>query len=156
MASSCLISRTLKVKLCYDRRSVGQSFMVPSPSRVQELIFVTFRQLQIYRRGGALSDERTVLSFRIAACPGQHSHSWVRIPRDSGPYFTVSDSRLSQPGGQDPCIYISKGQGGPAILPSTEFPLRRFLRRAGLWRRCMNPPQHVEITNSIQNSLSLA
>jgi hypothetical protein len=43
---------------------------------------------------GALSDERTGLSFAIAADPQQRSHSQVPIPWDSRPYFTVSDSRL--------------------------------------------------------------
>jgi hypothetical protein len=38
---------------------------------------------------GALSDERTGLSFTIAADPCQCSYFW-----DSWPYFTVSDSRL--------------------------------------------------------------
>jgi hypothetical protein len=37
---------------------------------------------------GALSDERTDLSFKIAAGPCQ------QVPWDSRPYFTVSDSRL--------------------------------------------------------------
>jgi hypothetical protein len=32
---------------------------------------------------GALSDERTGLSFTVAACCGQQSHSQVRVPRDS-------------------------------------------------------------------------
>jgi hypothetical protein len=43
---------------------------------------------------GTLSDERTGLSFIIAAGPCQHSHSWVRLPWDSRPYFTVLDLRL--------------------------------------------------------------
>jgi hypothetical protein len=43
---------------------------------------------------GALSDERTGLSFTIAAGPSQRSHSLVRAPLDSRPYFTVSDLRL--------------------------------------------------------------
>jgi hypothetical protein len=43
---------------------------------------------------GALSDERTGLSFTIAAGPRQRSHSLVRVPWNSRPYFTVSDSRL--------------------------------------------------------------
>jgi hypothetical protein len=43
---------------------------------------------------GALSDERTGLSFTTAAGTRQRSHSRVRVPWDSGPYFTVSDSRL--------------------------------------------------------------
>jgi hypothetical protein len=41
---------------------------------------------------GVLSEERTGLSFTIAAGPHQHSHSRVRVPLDSRPYFTVSFS----------------------------------------------------------------
>jgi hypothetical protein len=40
---------------------------------------------------GALSNERTGLSFTIAAGPSQRSNSRVRAPWDSRPYFTVSD-----------------------------------------------------------------
>jgi hypothetical protein len=43
---------------------------------------------------GAFSDERAGLSYTIAAGPRQRSHSRVRVPWDSWPYFTVSDSRL--------------------------------------------------------------
>jgi hypothetical protein len=43
---------------------------------------------------GALSDERTSLSFTIAAGSCQRSHSRIRVPWDSRPYFTVTDSRL--------------------------------------------------------------
>jgi hypothetical protein len=43
---------------------------------------------------GALSDERTGLSFPIATCPRQRSHFRVGVHWDSRPYFTVSDSRL--------------------------------------------------------------
>jgi hypothetical protein len=41
-----------------------------------------------------LSDERTDLSFTIAAGPRQRSHFRVRVPWDSRLYFTVSDSKL--------------------------------------------------------------
>jgi hypothetical protein len=44
---------------------------------------------------GALSDEKTGLSFTIASGPRQRSHSRVRVPWDSRPYFSVSDSTLS-------------------------------------------------------------
>jgi hypothetical protein len=43
---------------------------------------------------GDLSDERTGLSFATVAGPRQHNHSRVRVPWDSWPYFTASDSRL--------------------------------------------------------------
>jgi hypothetical protein len=43
---------------------------------------------------GALSDERTVLSFVYATGPCQRSLSRVRVPWDSRPSFNVSDLRL--------------------------------------------------------------
>jgi hypothetical protein len=48
------------------------------------------------------------LSFTIAAGTRQRSHSQVRVPRDSWPDFTVSDSRLSKPAGPGPRIYIPR------------------------------------------------
>jgi hypothetical protein len=66
-----------------------------------------------------LSDETMGLSFTIAAGPRQRSHSQVRDPRESWPYFTVSDSRPRQPGGPGSRIYIPKEQGGPVIPPGT-------------------------------------
>jgi hypothetical protein len=54
----------------------------------------------------ALSDERTALSFIIAAGTRQRSHSWVRVPLVSWPYFTVSYSRLTNLEGQVP-VFIS-------------------------------------------------
>jgi hypothetical protein len=43
---------------------------------------------------GALSNERTGLSFTTAAGPRQHSHPQVRVPWASRQYITVSYSRL--------------------------------------------------------------
>jgi hypothetical protein len=54
---------------------------------------------------------------RIAAGPRQSSHSRVRVSRDSWSYFTVSDSRLPQPGRPGSRIYNPQEQGGPAIPP---------------------------------------
>jgi hypothetical protein len=71
---------------------------------------------------GALSDVRTGLSFIITAGPRQRSHSRVRVRRDLWPHFTVSDSRLSQPGGPGPRIYIPQEQDSPVIPPGTGFP----------------------------------
>jgi hypothetical protein len=57
------------------------------------------------------------LSFTIAAGPRQRSHSRVRIPRDTRPRFTVSDSRFPQLGGPDPSICIPQEKGWPSYTP---------------------------------------
>jgi hypothetical protein len=54
------------------------------------------------------------------------------ILRSESRHFTVSDSRLPQPGGPGPHIYIPREQGGPIISPSTGFPFRRVLGLSGL------------------------
>jgi hypothetical protein len=90
---------------------------------------------------GALSNERTSLSFTIAVGPRQSSHSRVQVPWDSS-YFTVSDSGLPQLGVPGPRIHISHEQGGPVMKPGNGFPFRRLLRLAGLWWRYTNPPLH--------------
>jgi hypothetical protein len=71
------------------------------------------------------------LSFTIAPGPRQRSNSQIQLPRDSWPHFTVLDSRLPQPGGSGPRIYIPQGQGGPVIPPGIGFPFRLPLRLAG-------------------------
>jgi hypothetical protein len=43
---------------------------------------------------GSFSDERTGLSFKVAAGPRQRSHTRLRVPWNSRRYFTLSDSRL--------------------------------------------------------------
>jgi hypothetical protein len=66
---------------------------IKRPSGAYDQIFITVRRLR-FCWCGALSDERTGLSFTIAAGPRQSSHCRVRVPGHSWPYFTVSDSRL--------------------------------------------------------------
>jgi hypothetical protein len=70
------------------------------------------------------------LSFAIPAGPRQRSHSRVRVPRDSWPYFTASYSRLSESWGPGPHIYIPQEHNGPVLPPGTWFPFRRLLRLA--------------------------
>jgi hypothetical protein len=98
-----------------------------------------------YHNNNNWQNERMGLSFTIAAGPRQRGHSRVRVPRDSWPYFTLSDSRLPQPGRPGRRIYIPHEQGGPVIPPSTGFPFRRLLRLAGLWWKYSNPPQHIPL-----------
>jgi hypothetical protein len=57
---------------------------------------------------GALSDGRTGLSCTIAAGPLQRRHSRVRVPRDSRPYFTVSNSWFPKQEGQIPVFVLPR------------------------------------------------
>jgi hypothetical protein len=82
------------------------------------------------------------LSFTIAAGPRQRSNSQVRVPRDSCPHSTVPDSRLPQPGGPGPRIYIPQEHGGSVTPPGTGFHFRRLLRLAGLRWKYSTPPPH--------------
>jgi hypothetical protein len=71
---------------------------------------------------GVLFDERIGLYFIISAGPRQRSRR-VLVPRHSGLHFSLSDSKLPQPGGSDSCIYISQEEGGPVIPSGIGFVL---------------------------------
>jgi hypothetical protein len=72
-------------------RSVCVGIKYPSGAYDQIFIRQTIAESLMW---GAVSDDRTGLSFTIVAGIRQHSHSLVRLPWDSWPYFTVSDSTL--------------------------------------------------------------
>jgi hypothetical protein len=97
------------------------------------------------------------LSFTISAGPRQRSHFQVRVPRDLWPHFTVSDSKLHQPGRPGPPIYIPQQQVGPVISPDTGFPFRPLRRLAGLrWTYSTQPPHGIMWVTAIPPlSLSL-
>jgi hypothetical protein len=63
----------------------------------------------------------------------------VRVLRDWWPYFSVTYSRLPQPGGPGPRIYIPQEQRSPVISPGSEFPFRRLLWLARLRWNYSNP-----------------
>jgi hypothetical protein len=64
------------------------------PSGAYDQIFITYVTVTVLFLSGALSDERSGLSFVYAAGPRQRSVSRVRVPWDLRPYFTVSHLRL--------------------------------------------------------------
>jgi hypothetical protein len=105
---------------------------IKNPSGAYDQIFITVRQLRVCWCG-ALSLTRG----RVCRL----SHSRVRVPRDSWPYFTVLDSRLPKPEGPGPRIYIPQEQGGPVLPPGIGFLFRRLLRLSGSrWRYSTTPP----------------
>jgi hypothetical protein len=139
--------RRLKHELCQSYFTTGdlppissswrQALWDPRPE-----FFSPTEHLRSLSLCNVLSDERTCLSFIIAADPRQRSHSRVRVPRDSWPRFTVPDSRQPQTWRQGPRAYIPQEQGGPVIPPGTGFPFRRLLRLHSLRWRYWNPPPH--------------
>jgi hypothetical protein len=63
-------------------------------SGAYDQIIITCVTVTVLFLWGALSDERTGLSFLCAAGPCQRSLSRVRVPWELRPYFTVSYLRL--------------------------------------------------------------
>jgi hypothetical protein len=76
-----------------DGQSISKSWC-RAPSGDHDQIFITYFDSYGLALWGALSDERTGLSFLYAAGPHQCSLSRLRFPWDSWQYFTVSDLRL--------------------------------------------------------------
>jgi hypothetical protein len=76
---------------------------------------------------GVHSDERTCVSFVYAAGPRQCRVSWVRVPLDSWPYFTVSDLRL--PFSSPPTTHRVTVEIFDPASTRTNKPLINFRRR---------------------------
>jgi hypothetical protein len=102
-------------------------------------VYFSTEHLRLQSLCNILSYEKMSLSFTIADGPPQRQ---VRVPRDSWPHFTVSDSRLPKPGRPHTRIYISQELSGPVISPGAGFPYHRLLRLAWLRWRYSTPPLH--------------
>jgi hypothetical protein len=90
---------------------------------------------------GDLFDETTGLLFTIAAGPRQRSNFWVRVPHDSWLYFTLSDLRFFQPGGEFPVFIPPRNTVARLCSPALSS-FRRLLRLTGLrWRYSNAPPR---------------
>jgi hypothetical protein len=151
--SGANVSLKSKSKLRYDRRSVGQSFLMSSTHLGLMTRFSLLSDSCGFVDMGVLSDERTELSFTNAAGPRQRSHSRVRVPLDSWPYFTASDSRPPTWRSRFPYLYPQE-QGGPVIHPGTGFPFRCLLQLAGPRWRYSAPPPHGPTPNQSLNYVS--
>jgi hypothetical protein len=84
----------------------------------------------------------SVCPFQLALALASAVILMFRVPWDSWPHFTVSDSRLPQLGGPSPRIYIPWEQNGPIIPLATGSSFCRLLRLTGLRWRYSNPPPH--------------
>jgi hypothetical protein len=89
----CLGQSQSQSHIATDGQSISKSWC-RAISGAHDQIFITVWHLRLCFLWGALSDERTSLSFVYAAGPCQRSLSWVRVPWSLRSYFTVSDLRL--------------------------------------------------------------
>jgi hypothetical protein len=108
-----------QISLCYFSSMILSepvSSWRQAPRDPRPVFIFPTEHLRLSSARNILSDEMG-LSFTIAAGPRQRSHSQVLVPRGSWPHFTVSDSRLLQPGTPGPRIYIPLEHSGPVIPP---------------------------------------
>jgi hypothetical protein len=82
----------LKLKLIYDRQSVGQSVLMSgSHLRPMTRFFYLSDDCGFLYKGRPLwREDGSVIYCTIASGPCQSSHSWIQVPQNSWPYFTVS------------------------------------------------------------------
>jgi hypothetical protein len=113
-----------KSKSHCDWWSISKSWC-RTPSRIMTRYLLLFDSYGLVF-WGALSNERTGLSFVYATGPRQRSLSWVRVSWDSWLYFTVSDLRL---------------------------PFRCLLRLAGSRWRYFTPPPHGQTKSKAKSKL---
>jgi hypothetical protein len=93
---------------------------VKPPSKAQDQIFITVRQLQVCDVGHRLWREDGRIVYNCCWSSPAHSFS---DPSPLGLWSTFHCRRFEnfQPGGPGPCIYIPQQQGGPIILPALCF-----------------------------------
>jgi hypothetical protein len=72
-----------------DRQSVGCLGVKHSSGAQDQFFFLYCQTVASLLLWGIISDERTVLTFTMAADPRQLSHSRVRVRRDSWLYLTL-------------------------------------------------------------------
>jgi hypothetical protein len=132
------VQAQLKLKLRYNRRSVGHSALVSCTHTVPMIRLL----LQSGRYG-----------FVDVGCPHWRVQSLLvhastvilgSESRGTHDYKLISQIRDSpKPGVPGLHINIPQEQGGPVIPPGTVFPFRGLLRLVGLRWRYSNPPPQV-------------
>jgi hypothetical protein len=137
----------LKLKLHYDRQSVGQSVLVsgtylgPTTNFSFSLKFSLDSCRVVILKRPLWREDGPIIYCCCWSSPAQ-SRSGLS-PTELKTYILLSQFFiLPQPGGPGPRIYIPQEQGGPDIPPGTGFPFRRLLRLAELLWRYFIPPPH--------------
>jgi hypothetical protein len=139
----------LKLKLIKDRRPVCLGVGLSSGAHDQ--IFVFCLTIAGFLMWGTLFDEKMGLWFTwtITSGPCQSSDSWVEVPQNSRPYFTVSSETPPTWRARSPHLY-PQGTGWPRALGSFLSPLTT--RRALRWSYS-NPPPHGDSMHESESEL---
>jgi hypothetical protein len=122
-------------RLFCDRRSIGQSILVPGPPLEPMTRFFTIGYLRPSCCGAPSLTRGRVCNLLVQFAITLKSKS-----RRTHDHILLSRLRLPQPGRPGSCIYNLQEQGGPIILLGTGFPFCRLLRLAGLRWSYSNPP----------------
>jgi hypothetical protein len=138
---------SLKLKLIYDRQSVGQSVLVSSThlgpaTKLFFLLEILFTQLRVcYFVAPSLTRGRVcnLLYNCFWALPEQSLLG--EVSQSLQPYFTVSFETPPTWRARFPYLY-PPGTGWPSYTQGIGFPFCRLLRLAGLRWRYSNPPPH--------------
>jgi hypothetical protein len=86
-------------------------------------------------------EDGSVIYCTTDSRPCQSSHSWVEVPQNSRPYFTVSFE--TPPTWMARSLYLyPPGTGWPSYTPRHWVPFCRLLWLAGQRWRYSNPPPH--------------
>jgi hypothetical protein len=137
LSNSVLFLVVLKLKLIYDRQSIGQSVLVSGGHLGSATNFSFSLKFPSdncwFVFCSALFDERTGTVQLLLGLV--RAVTLMSKSRRTHGHILLSHLRLLQPGGPGPRIYIPQEQGGPVIPPDTGFPFCHLLRLAGLrWR----------------------
>jgi hypothetical protein len=121
-------------------------------------IFITFVTVTVLFLWGALSEERTGLSFIYTAGPCQRNLSLVRVPWDLRPYFTTCIQRMnltrSGEGISVVQIFPSFSLGPKIKLYSTPIPIHFLVTNEGEYWQSSN--WYCDMTPERRNSTLLA
>jgi hypothetical protein len=136
------------MKIIYDRQSVGESVLVSGTHLDPATNFSFVLKFSLDSCGFVIlyrplwREDVSVIYCTIASGPCQSSHSWVEVPQNSRPYFTVSFETPPTRRANSPYLY-PPGTGGPQLYPrALDSLFVASYDSQGLRWRYSNPPSH--------------
>jgi hypothetical protein len=137
----------LKLKLIYFRQSVDQSVLVwgtdlgPTTNFSFSLIFPLHSWGFVILWRPLWREDRSIIYCTIASGRFQSSHSWVKVPLNSRPYFTFSFQTPPTWRVRSPYLY-PPGTGWPSYTLGHWVPFLSPLTTAGQRWWYSNPPPY--------------